>query len=200
MKRLATILLSWLLLSSCNESNGTQDRLEAFEQDGLYGFRKDGGAVVIEPRFYAAQEFNDYGIAAVLDDSGWSYINRKREVVIRPFIFDNGPDYFKEGVARFVRTGKFGFFDESGRIVIEPLFDFVVPFSDSLAVVCNGCAIQTAGEHRKYEGGKWGYINHKGEIVIELQYDKANSFENGKAQVVQGEQSFYIDKNGDVVE
>jgi hypothetical protein len=42
----------------------------------------------------------------VVDDDGWAYIDTAGRAVIRPLVVDNGPDYFREGVARFRRNAK----------------------------------------------------------------------------------------------
>src|SRR5262245_58232100 len=66
---------------------------------------------------------------------------------------------------RFViwdERGKFGYIDESGRVVIKPQFDSAYPFSEGLA------AVQV--------GNKAGFIDESGQIVIPLQYHFASSF------------------------
>ena len=79
------------------------------------------------PSTISAYDFTDGGIAAVLDKSGWYYISRTGEFVIRPKIYDNGPDYFSDGLARYVEDDKYGFFDMSGEIIIEAQFEFAFP-------------------------------------------------------------------------
>ena len=70
--------------------------------------------------------------------------------------------------------GRFGFKDEKGRVVIPPTYDFALPFSEGVAVVCiNG----------KMGQGKTGFIDEYGNIVIDFLYDGARSFCEGLAQV-----------------
>ncbi len=149
-----------------------------------YGYQDASGAVAVKPRFLVANEFSDSGLAAVVDESGWAYIDTRGEVVVRPFVFDNGPDPFSEGLARFERDGRFGYFNEQGKQVIEPRFDFGRPFSEGLAAVCTGCVREQAGEHWTVSGGKWGYIDKSGDEVIPFAFDEADSFEGGRASVV----------------
>ena len=88
--------------------------LSAFEDpaSGLWGYRDARGAVVIEPRFLVAQDFSAHGIAAVADAVGWKIIDQRGAVLIpQPYLVDNGPDPFQEGLARFVEGGRIGFFD-----------------------------------------------------------------------------------------
>ena len=143
-------------------------RLIPFEQGDKFGYKTPQGKVVIEPRYRVAQEFSREGLAAVVDEHGWAYIDRSGNVVIRPFTFDNGPDYFREGLARFVVDGKFGFFDRRGRVVIQPRFTFAGPFSKGRAPVCEGCREVRLGEHTSMTGGSWGFIDKRGALRIPL--------------------------------
>jgi len=194
------LLIAVLFILSCVNKTRSPEMLKVFEQDNRFGYCNAQDKVVIPPRFYLAQPFNRFGIAAVADDSGWCYINTTGKVVIRPFIYDNGQDYFSEGLARFTWNGKFGYFDESGKVVIEAQFDFAAPFSEGMAAVCQSCTLQQEGEHRFYQGGKWGFIDHRGNPVIPFHYDMAHSFENGKARIKLPDGWHTIDKTGKVVE
>jgi hypothetical protein len=183
-------------LISCTQRPLPSERLEVFQEKGLYGYRHAERGVVIAPKYYLAGDFNAHGIAAVADDSGWAYIDQRGKVVVRPFVFDNGPDYFQEHVARFTVGKKFGFFDEEGKVVIDPRFDFALPFSDGLAAVCQGCVFHGDGEHGFYEGGKWGYIDQHGNLAIGLQFDCAHPFVQGRARVQKGNEWFMVDRHG----
>ena len=43
--------------------------------------------------------------------------------------FDNGPDYYSEGLRRINKNGKIGFANAEGDIVIEPKYDWTHPFN-----------------------------------------------------------------------
>ena len=167
-----------------------------FEAQGKWGYQDGQGKTVIPPRYEVAQPFLPEGIAAVVDASGWAYIDAQGRVVIRPFVFDNGPDYFRQGLARFVAGGKFGFFDRRGRVVIAARFDFALPFSEGLAAVCLGCREVAEGEHKAMRGGQWGFVNRQGELVIAARFQEAESFEKGRARVKVGGQWGYINPRG----
>jgi len=64
---------------------------------------------------------------------------------------------------------KRGFIDNSGKLVIRPMFEFVWDFSEGLAPACL---------HEK-----WGYIDKTGKIVIKPQFQEAQSFSEGLARV-----------------
>ena len=170
--------------------------LRPFEKDGRWGYRTVEGKVAIEPRFAVAKAFSPEGIAAVVDEEGWAYIDRSGRILIRPFLFDNGPDYFAEGLARFTADGKFGFFDKRGRVVIQSRFSFANSFSEGRAAVCDACREIAEGEHRRVQGGRWGFINRSGNLTIPLQFEEAESFKKGRARVRLGGQWKYIDQKG----
>ncbi len=183
-RRVAPVLGSMLLLGSVLPAGATEHAAPVpFEKDGQWGYKDNHGAVLIPARFKIANAFTPEGIAAVVDEKGWAYIDRKGDVVIRPFVFDNGPDYFREDVARYTEGGKFGFFDRWGRVVIGARFDFAAPFREGLAAVCAGCKSVRQGEHTVTRGGKWGFIDHTGRLVIPARFDEVRASGNGKAKV-----------------
>src|SRR5574340_842099 len=169
--------------------------LVPFEKDGKWGYR-DNGNVVISPRYELAREFSREGIAAVVDEKGWAYIDRAGRTVIRPLVVDNGPDYFREGLARFRRDGKVGFFDRRGKVVLQPAYTFAMPFFEGRAAVCEGCAEVEKGEHREVTGGKWGFLDRGGRLVIPLRFSEAGNFETGRARVRAGTTRHVIGPDG----
>ncbi len=177
--------------------------LQKFQDDssGLWGFKNTQGIVVIEPQFYFASDFTG-SIAAVADKDGWHYIDLQGKVLeIRPFVIDNGPDYFREGMVRFIRDGKIGFLNQRGQIVIKARFRFVTPFFDGLAAFCSDCQLKKQGEHTAPSAGKWGFINQKGEVVIPPKFDGIKHlFLQGRAVVRINDRWVTIDKNGQIIE
>jgi hypothetical protein len=105
MKTFFLLLIMLTLNFLCPEVQA-QGGWTAFEEGGKWGYRDGKGRVVVQPRFIFANEFSTEGIAAVVDEKGWAYIDRKWNILIRPFVVDNGPDYFKEGLARFTADNK----------------------------------------------------------------------------------------------
>ena len=145
----------------------TPPRRLLFETDDGFGYRDPFGAVVIPAKYPMAQEFSEAGIAAVVDDKGWAIIDTKGAVLLRPFVFDNGPDAFQEGRARFVKDDKVGFFDERGAVVIEATYEHAEPFRRDesgriSARVCKGCKKVQHGEHWSAEGGTWSLVDVDG--------------------------------------
>ena len=87
----------------------------------------------------------------------------------------------------FEQNGKYGFIDETGRVVIPCQWKDVNFFSEGLAGV-------------KDENEKWGFIDKTGRVVIPCRWKEACFFSEGLARV-QGEnwEWGFIDKNGRVV-
>ncbi len=152
------------------------------EQDGLWGFIDADGQTVIPARFHRAEAFSSGGLAAVVDEQGWAYVDLQGDVLLRPHVVDNGPDPFQEGLARFIARGRYGFFDERGHIVVAPRFDFARPVSEGLAAVCMGCRLEAVGEHVAVVGGQWGYVEVGTELVHPIVWDEAGDFVGGVAR------------------
>ena len=196
-----------------SQAHGARRKLIPFEQAEKWGYKDSSGRVVIDPQFEIAEEFSAEGIAAVVDDKGWAYIDKTGNVLVRPFLYDNGPDPFAEGLARCIGSdGKIGFFDEKGQIAIPAQFQAAFPFQEGFAAVCIGCREERIGDARVTRDGKWGYVNHQGQIVIKPQFDSAFPFHEGMAVVCMecrqqpmGEHSFmaggqwgYVNQRGDI--
>jgi hypothetical protein len=173
-----------------------KEKLVPFEQGERWGYKDVAGKVVIPPKYLTAGEFSAHGIAAAADQSGWVIIDSSGAVLIRPYVFDNGPDYFNQGLARFVTKGKYGFFDERGKIAIPARFDYVEPFHEGLAAFCERCVQEKQGEHIARQGGKWGYIDRRGRTVVRAIYVEVRPVENGRARVRSGSQWMTLDPAG----
>jgi hypothetical protein len=185
-----------LFTAGCSRSQPHDPDLKPFESGGLWGFRDGRGEVVIPAKFVVAREFSAGGVAAVVDGSEWVYIDRTGKRLLTPLVVDNGPDYFCEGLARFVRARKVGFFDERGRVVIEPRFDFALPFSEGLSAFCEGCREVSDGEHKRVAGGKWGFLDTSGRTAIPAAYEAVEPFSDGFGRVRVDGRWIRIDRRG----
>ena len=166
------------------------------DAEGNYGYKNAAGEVVIPAKYGLAGEFQDR-VAGVCGEDGCAFIDWTGATLATPFLFDNGPDEFVDGRARIVEgsaeTAKFGFIADTGEIVVAPTYSFARAFSGGFAAVCDGCKVESDGEHSRHVGGKWGYVDRDGKLVIPAQYDEAGSFEDGKAEVVLAGKTSTID-------
>jgi hypothetical protein len=203
LKIVRLLLAFWMvsIMPACSQSRAGAGLPMPFEDETLqlWGFQDDVGRVVIAPRYQVAGEFSSKGIAPVADESGWQYIDLNGRTVIKPFVCDNGPDEFREGLARFQDGDRFGFFDEAGQVVISPHYDYVSPISEGRAAFCLGCRKIMEGEHSRYTGGQWGFIDPKGQVVIPARFEDARDFQGGVAEVKLHGEWIAVDSNGDRV-
>lgn len=77
-------------------------------------------------------------------------------------------------------NGKYGFKDSNGNILVEPVYEDVMPFSE-------GYAALKSGEF-------WAYIDMNGDFATPFIYGKAGVFREGKAVVLQEGEWKVIDK------
>jgi hypothetical protein len=86
---------------------------------------------------------------------------------------------------------KWGFMDDTGKVVIEPRFYNLQPmFRGDLAAV------------QLEQDGPWGYIDQTGKMIIEPRFVGAGRFFGGVAWVAEGDSEgswIYIDKTGKTI-
>jgi len=140
-------------------------------------------AAITEILWYAEYKYAWKGeIQDVLVNMG--YINEKGKVVIPPGQFDRCED-FSEGMAEVMLATKGGFIDNTGKIIINPVYESVWPFSQGLA------AVRTTDK-------LWGFVDKTGTMVIKPQFDKVTRFSKGSALVHDSSGWNAIDTSGKV--
>lgn len=140
------------------------------DSNGMWGY-KTKNQPTIEPQYWVANPFTKHCIATVLDSSNqWYYIDSKGRKLFHSLVYDNGPDYYYRGMARFIRNGKVGFHDSTGLVVIDPVFDYTLPFYAPLAAFCTGCKMVEEKFAMEVHGGYWGFINQTGKVVVSPEY------------------------------
>ncbi len=110
------------------------------------------------------------------------------------FIYDNGPDYLSEGLFRIEnkRNGKIGFADMQGNIIILPTYFHASPFKNGIAKVTKVGKKEKVGEYTIITNGEWGLINKKGEIILPYFYDEINILDNGKIELIKGNNKIQV--------
>lgn len=93
-------------------------------------------------------------------------IDRKQNVLFDLMLFDNGPDYFHEGLIRILRNQKMGYANELGQVVIPCKYDFAGLFEDGKArVALEAREYMDLDEHLLVESDEWFQIDKKGNKV-----------------------------------
>lgn len=91
---------------------------------------------------------------------------------VSAYKYDNGDDYFSDGLQRIVdKDGRIGFRDSVGKIVIAPQYAFAFPFKDGYAKVTDSGhqeAVDKRGEYHRWVSDSWYYIDTDGTKHPEL--------------------------------
>lgn len=104
-------------------------------------------------------------------------------------------------------SGKWGYVNGSGQLVINPQFDYAEEFQEGRALVCLGTPCSWWDPPAPNDS-LWGFIDTSGKVVVTPQYPSASSFSEGLASVCTGDCSSnptkpfsrgYIDREGKVV-
>lgn len=177
-------LLVAILLTPIIYFSQSKEDLHYFKsKDSLVGVKDKAGKIIVPAQFKIFSFLKDgdpvEGETILFDGSkegekpeknAWGYVyDRKGKFLYQPFLYDNGADYFSEGLRRLVKNGKVGFADRNGKIVIEAEHDFASPFNYGYATFCDDCDWEkTNDEHRSIVGGKWGVMNVTGQTVQPL--------------------------------
>lgn len=144
----------------------------------------------------------NYSFSNGLANKDNAYIDKRGNIVIKPdnvndrdfvaraggnYIFENS---FSEGLA-VIRvwlgrmTYKYGCIDTKGNLVIQPLYDYISPFSEGLAAIT--------------VDGYCGYIDMQGHIAIQPAFKEASSFSEGLAAVrTENGNLVFIDRTGNI--
>lgn len=164
------------------------------DSDGYYGFIDKTGKTVI-PFNYAWAESFSQGLAAVRNNEGkMGYINKEGKLAI-PYRYSSASP-FSDGLAS-VRD-----YDESGENGIKTVY---IDKTGKIALTVNYEARDFSnGLARVIKDDKYGFMDKTGKIVIPMNFqyyeegEEANNldFVNGKALIVNGNQSFCINTQG----
>lgn len=115
-------------------------------------------------------DFKYQSIASFFTSGQFFYV--KPDGIFLPVIaYDNGADYFEEGLTRSVKNGKIEYYNTDFELVLAPGYDWAWPFHEGKALVCQGCALTPVDhEHHAMRGGLWGYINKEGKEIVPVKY------------------------------
>lgn len=179
---------------------GFTEGLAAVEVDGKYGFINKDGRLVIPPKYYWANSFTE-GLATVQADDSYQIIDRDGAVVVTLDKAFTDVQVFSCGLAAVeVNSKKYGFIDTTGKMVIEPMFGFVTPFSDGLAIATIAEDEDEDEEDERdkkvKEEPKIGIIDTKGRFVMAPRYDEVENYSEGVMPVKKDGRWRFVDNTG----
>jgi hypothetical protein len=124
----------------------------------------------------ARMSYTSNGLASAFIDGRWYYVKPNGDL-LQVVTFDNGADYFAEGLTRSLVRGKVAYFDIKFHQVIPPKYDWGWPFAGGRALVCTGCkAGKPDGDgHGSVDGGRWGFIDKMCKEIVPVGLTKAEA-------------------------
>jgi hypothetical protein len=134
----------------------------AKSMDGKLGYINPKGEWVIKPQFSAGKEFDKQsGLARIKNGDKWCYVNKAGDI---KYVDDTKVwGDFSEGLSDGEKNDKKGFYDATGKWVIEPQFEGTRDFKNGFAAA--------------KQDDKWGIINKQGKWVIKPTFDGIKDLE-----------------------
>lgn len=153
---------------------------------GLYGVIDETGAYVIKPTLsnitFLENSNNNYlKIESKKDRFGLIDTLGK---LLTPISYDKIFP-FKEGKARIMVNGKYGFIDENHLVAVQPIYDNALDFSEGFAAICLGKL--------------WGFINKDGIQEIMPMSPSVGNYKDGIAPAARDGKMTYINKDGRLI-
>ncbi|HOM03537.1 MAG TPA: WG repeat-containing protein [Acetivibrio sp.] len=103
---------------------------------------------------------------------------------------------FSEGMSKVVKNDKYGFMDQTGKVVIDFTYDYAEDFCEGFAAVSTDGFWNPDGG---YVEGKWGFIDKTGKVIVPIIYDKVCNFSEGLAAVIKDGKLGFVDTAGEAV-
>lgn len=181
-------------------SNG----LAVVRLEDCYGYIDKTGKEIIPLKYFDATHFDESGFGTVKLGYEYYLINKEgklfesKDGVLREYThttFDRLVKY-SEGMAAFRKDCNWGYADESGKVVVPPIYNSTYFFK-------NGLALVGAYTDKKRTFGfkeKWGFIDKTGKEIIPVIYDAIFEFQDGITVFQKDEKWGVIRSNGEIVE
>ncbi len=164
------IVLSIVLLAASCNTNVQEHKKES-------GLSING--MMYDVVFPFSDKQDEYLVHAIPHDSSNSttYIidTVKKEIIGETYFFDNGPDYFEHGVARFRKEGKIGLINKKGKVMLTPKYESVGIMDGGYGIVGVNCVSEKDGEYTATECMKYGIIDSLGNEKLPLIYESIHT-------------------------
>lgn len=101
------LFISIIFCSAQNKNECYRIFSDSVSGTALYGYKTHKNVIKIPAKFISTYSDKLCKMAIVLDSKeGWIGIDKKGTIILRPYIYDNGPDYVEEGLFRFTEGKK----------------------------------------------------------------------------------------------
>lgn len=157
------------------------DRKAVVKQQGKWTIINTNGEVYGEEVFDDVKCLNDgtyiYSDIMIASKGGNYSIYDAEKLVETDVVMKDADVYLGSYIAYQDESGKWGFINKKGKVVIEPQFENAKSFANGLAAVC--------------KEDLWGFINKKGDVVIDYQFCDAEYFTKGGICLVSRSEGVY---------
>jgi len=190
MDKIKSLLFSLAFVLSLKSFSQEQLHYFSTVDSNLVGVRTTSGKTIIPLQFpmIGYYDFDEPITTAfiefyhILSDSATDRMNPNQSVgsvydrdgkfLYQPFLYDNGPDYWQEGIRRYVCNGKVGYVDINNRFLTDPKTGFADMFNYGYASFYEGVVkkvYEAGGEHWTVaptdDKGKEYLVNWQGQSV-----------------------------------
>jgi len=195
--------VNWLVEPIFDNAFYFSEGLASVRVGDKWGFIDITGEMVIPPTFDMAWQFSE-GLAHVRKDGEIGFIDKTGTMV-----FTISEEYnfaglrFSDGMVWVLKgdiwSGKWGFVDREGNVIVEPIYDSVSPINPNVPSSLFGMIGFSEGLAAVQLGDYWGFVNTTGEVAIPIEFDRVGHFSEGLAFVEKGDKQGYINKMGEFV-
>lgn len=199
-----------------------RDGLGRFKYKGHYGYMNEKGHVVINNVYKNAWDFSD-GMAKICEGLRCAFINKAGQEVFKVIGAEEVGD-FSEGLCIFKKMNKYGYFDKTGKIVVDAYFTKAENFQNGYARVSSDAKQGLLKNNGKFAlfpiydfvgvpnndrvrvrvGGRWNVYSTNGNLVKQVNAKITGDFSDGYAVIERRMPSRiiwsgYIDSEGNEV-
>ena len=186
------LVVSWLGYKQLSPSNPRMSSIEKkidqrdmrllFKEGSKYGFMDTAGKIIIAPKYdYAFRFVDKIGRVGLKKGNSivWGLVDiHGNSLTDLAYSWPGTPAEDRISFSSVIAgTSKVGYWDYSGKIVIQPNFDYGSAFSDGVAVVGVGKDI--------LRNTKWGLIDKNGKFIIEPRWSSKAVYYNLHDDIVE---------------
>lgn len=166
-----------------DDATNFKNGVAAVQKDGKWALMNSDMEMITDYIYEDVQrdEFNtciNNDVIFVKQNGKYHMVNSEAQPICE-MVFDDVYPFVSSEPAAVCISGKWGFIDGSGNMIIDPQYENAKSFDIGLGAVC--------------QDGLWGYININNEVRIDFQYEDCIPFsDNGVTAIFENESWTYI--------